>query len=209
MFKKITSLIMVFLLCCLTPIAAFSEAGYSPTEENDPSSDNVAQKDHALTDSNANTNETTTFQNVQMRINPEYLITIQADPEYLEMLRSAPDEILSASTIELLEYFIQTPFMQQEAHPMYMSSLISYPHIDYTSFEAFRELIARDDFTDALEMYAANICDTSMNNLEDIDTAAFEMILGQASVISIMSSPTYNAADHPNIQRVFDAVTTS
>ena len=210
MFKKITSLILVFLLSCLTPITVFSAAAPLLVEENDVL---TPQEESQFAGLNANTSESITTESDQLLLDPEYIITTKVDSEYAKWLCSAPDEILSASTIELLEYFIQTPFMGQQVLTLLSSPVPnSNKKPDYTCHEAFRELISRDDFIDALEIYAAKKLCTSASDELNYDNKVFEKLLTESSVDALLSAPAYSTADHPNLQRMRDtsnAVTTA
>lgn len=215
MFKKITSLILVFLLSCLTPITEFSAAAPLHVEDNDVSS-TQDDHDHQTLEERMALHPETAIIAEKYNIDPEGIYFSSASQERLDAYYGAPDEILSASTIELLEYFIQTPFMGQKVFTLLSSPVPnSNEKPDYTCHEAFRELISRDDFIDALEIYAAKLLCTSTSvelNFDNRVFEKFEKLLTESSVDALLASPAYSTADHPNLQRMRDtsnAVTTS
>lgn len=112
MFKKIFSMILAFLLCCSTSITVFAQAEHSHVEENDASNGN---EETAIINVTSSTPEIVTTDD-GMFIDSDYVFTATADPEYWDWLVGTPDEILSASTIELLEYFLNSRFMGQEVY---------------------------------------------------------------------------------------------
>lgn len=219
MFKKITSLIMVFLLCCLTPIAAFSEAAPLLVEENDVS---ITQDDHdhqTLEERMALHPEIAIIAE-KNNIDPEAIYFSSASQERLDAYYGAPDDILSSSTLELLVYFIEdTCFMTNVAVPEIFAASPDIAEreknrkVDFTRHAAFRELISRDDFIDALEIYAASLTQLTYDDDPfDMCKKAIKKILEQSTVEALLSDPTYNAYTHPNIQRIrgaSEAVTTS
>lgn len=169
MFKKILSLMLVLLICCTTSTTVFSQAEHSHDGESSADAETV--------------------------INSNRVQTATADPEYLEWLYGAPDEILSASTAELLEYFLTSSFMGQQVFSC--SSTSDSNDIDFSCHKAFRELISRGDCLEALEDHAGNV----LSRNDHPDKAKFEKLLAQASVKSLMT----DLADHPNLQSIYAA----
>lgn len=173
MFKKIFSILLVFLLCCSTSIILFAQTKPSRVEETeiiDPTS-----------------------------VSSDYVMTVNVDSEYLEWLLGVPDEIVSASTIELLEYFLESPFVGQQIYSC--SSSFEEREIDFSCHEAFRELISREDFMEALENYAESIL-CSLKSSER-DRAAFEKLLAQPHVESLISDSEHIATSYPNLRSIY------
>lgn len=175
MFKKIFSTILVLFICCSASITVFAQAEHSHVEEN-------------ITDAE------TTF-------DFHYVQTTTADAEYSEWLLGAPDEILSASTIELLEYFLASSFMGQQVYSC--SSTMNSREIDLSCHEAFRELVSREDLMQALEDYAESILNGSKSN--ELEKAKFEKLLVQPFVESLLSDSESTATDYPNLRSIYTA----
>ncbi len=207
MFRKIFSIILVFLLCCSTTITTSAQTEHSHIEENGASNVN---EETAIINAASSSSEMI-IANTETIISPDYLFTATADPEYLEWLYGAPDEIISASTIDLLEYFLETPFMGQQVFSCL--STFSTPNnseIDFSCHEAFRELISREDFLVALESYAERILNASDSSELEINT--FEKLLVEPSVESLASDLECSADSYPNLQSIYTTsgvVTTS
>ena len=187
MFKKIFSMMLVFLLCCSASITVFAQAEHSHVEENDAS---IGNEETAIINVTSPTSE----------IDSDYVFTATADPEYWDWLVGAPDEILSASTIELLEYFLNSRFVEQSIYS-YASSTMYKRELGFSSSEAFRELISRDDFMETLEIYAESILNGS--NSSEQDKFKFEKLLAQPSVKSLISDSEYSATNYPNLRSIY------
>lgn len=170
MVKKNISMILALLICCSTLIAVFAQADHSHIEESDVSS-NGHEEPAAVNATSPSPG--TVITGPEMGIDLNYVFTAAADGEYLEWLLGAPDEILSASTMELLDYFLNTPFMGQQVYSC--SSTPNEREIDFSCHEAFRELISREDFTEAVDAYAESIL--SGSKIDELDKAAFERLL--------------------------------
>ena len=196
MFKKILSIILVFLMCCAALVTVFAQSEHLHAEENSASG---VSEEYAATDVTGASYVIVTAGD-RLAINPDYLLTAKVDPDYLEWIFGAPDEILSASTMELLEYFLDTPFLQQQ---FFVYSTPVKPEIDFSCHKAFRELISRDDFVETLENYAGSILHGLKN--DEFDIAGFDEILAQPSVKSIISDSTYSADSYPNLQSIYTA----
>ena len=196
MFKKILSIILVFLMCCAALVTVFAQSEHLHAEENSASG---VSEEYAATDVTWASSGIVTAGD-RLAINPDYLLTAKVDPDYLEWIFGAPDEILSASTMELLEYFLDTPFLQQQ---FFVYSTPVKPEIDFSCHKAFRELISRDDFVETLENYAGSILHGLKSDKFDI--AGFDEILAQPSVKSIISDSTYSADSYPNLQSIYTA----
>ena len=190
MFKKFLSIILVFLMCCAALVTVFAQSEHLHAEENSASG---VSEEYAATDVTGASSGIVTAGD-RLAINPDYLLTAKVDPDYLEWIFGAPDEILSASTMELLEYFLDTPFLQQQ---FFVYSTPVKPEIDFSCHKAFRELISRDDFVETLENYAGSILHGLKSDKFDI--AGFDEILAQPSVKSIISDSTYSADSYPNL----------
>ena len=197
MFKKILSIILVFLMCCAALVTVFAQSEHLHAEENSASG---VSEEYAATDVTWASSGIVTAGD-RLAINPDYLLTAKVDPDYLEWIFGAPDEILSASTMELLEYFLNTPFMGQQIFSL--SSTFEKTETDFSRHKAFRELISRDDFVETLENYAGSILHGLKSDKFDI--AGFDEILAQPSVKSIISDSTYSADSYPNLQSIYTA----
>lgn len=180
MFQKILSLILVVLICCSTSITVFAQTDHSHVEENHVSGSN---EEPAITDTTSISSEIVPEKSETL-INPDYVVTAKVNPEYLERMFGAPDEILSGSTLELLEYFLESQFMRERIHS-YGSSTLVEREFDFSYHEAFRELVSREDCIEVLESYAGNILYSSEN--DELDIAKLEKILSQPAVKSLIS----------------------
>ena len=183
-------------MCCAALVTVFAQSEHLHAEENSASG---VSEEYAATDVTWASSGIVTAGD-RLAINPDYLLTAKVDPDYLEWIFGAPDEILSASTMELLEYFLDTPFLQQQ---FFVYSTPVKPEIDFSCHKAFRELISRDDFVETLENYAGSILHGLKSDKFDI--AGFDEILAQPSVKSIISDSTYSADSYPNLQSIYTA----
>ena len=191
MFKKIFSMVLVFLICCSTSITVFAQAEHSHVEENDASNGNEETAIINVTSPSPGIVVT----DAEMIIASDCVQTATADSEYLEWLLGASDEIISASTIELLEYFLKSPFMGQQVYSCF--STPNNREIDFSCHEAFRELISREDCVESLESYAESILCGSKS--DELDIAKFEKLLAQPSVESLISD------SYPNLRSIYTA----
>lgn len=123
------------------------------------------------------------------------------NPDYSEWLLGAPDEIISASTTELLEYFLKSPFMGQRIYSC--SSVPDYNEIDFSCHKAFRELISREDCIDTLENYAGNILRGAES--AESDKIGFAKLLTQPSVKTLIDDLADTATDYPNLRNMYTA----
>lgn len=180
MFQKILSLILVVLICCSTSITVFAQTDHSHVEENHVSGSN---EEPAITDTTSISSKIVPEESETL-INPDYVVTAKVNPEYLERMFGAPDEILSGSTLELLEYFLESQFMRERIHS-YGSSTLVEREFNFSCHEAFRELVSREDCIEVLESYAGNILYSSEN--DELDIAKLEKILSQPAVKSLIS----------------------
>ena len=176
MFKKVFSAILVLFVCCSASIVIFSQAEQPPVEEN-------------------RTDAETAFdlRNAQ---------TATADAEYLEWLLGAPDEILSSSTAQLLEFFLASSFMGQQIYSC--SSTTNSTESDFSCHKAFRELVLREDLVQALEDYAESILNGSKRS--ELEKAKFEKLLAHPFVKSLLFDSESTAADHPNLQSIYNCL---
>ena len=193
MYKKFFPLMLAVLICCSTSMTVFARTEYSHVEENDVS--NVSEEPEI-------TNATPLSPEIvidEPEIVIDYALIASANAKYTEWLFSVPDEIMSASTIELLEYFLESQFMGQQIFSF--SSTPRKRKIDFSRHEAFRELISREDFIEALESYAGSILYSSER--DELDIAKFEKLLAQPLVKSIISDLPSTAASCPNLQSIY------
>ena len=82
--------------------------------------------------------------------------TATCDSSLLESIYAVPDDILSSSTDELLEYFLNSPYMMGQVYNL-SSSLTEQPNRDYSDHPAFKELLTRDDLSSSIENVGASI----------------------------------------------------
>ncbi len=121
--------------------------------------------------------------------NAENSLSSNTHPSRVEY--GAPEEVLSSSTSELLEYFLQSDFMGQELYAsISWSSIPEEPYeSDYSCNEAFAELLTRDDLTEVLEKYAGKILRGEYEVEYNLDgnESAFDKLLAQKSIKSLLS----------------------
>ena len=72
----------------------------------------------------------------------------------MEWLYGVPEDLRSASTLDLLDYFLKSPFIGQQLYPVSSIFNGSKQKADFTAHEAFLELLSREDFVYELENYA-------------------------------------------------------
>ena len=197
MFRKIFSLTLAILLCCSTPITLFIQAEHSHVEVNYLSN---GIDEEVITSTPSLPAETVTEES-ETAIASDYVLTTSLDSEYLEWLLGAPDEILSATTFELLDYFLKSPFMGQQIFSV--SATPTNREVDFTSHEAFSELISREDCIEVLESYAGSILFGSEN--DELDRIKFEKLLSQPSVKSIVYDLPSATSIYPNLQSIYSA----
>lgn len=198
MKKKIVSL---FLTACflLSPSSLTSAAS-----DDDSQSTVMAHNGNPFHGvSNGDENSEIVMEDAQTIVSSDCVYTDTADSEYLEWLFGTPDEIISASTGELLEYFLKSPFMGQQVYSC--SSTFHDNEIDFSCHEAFRELVSREDFIKALESYAGKVLYSSGSN--ELDRIEFEKLLAQPFVKSLISDSEYTATadNYPNLRSMYTA----
>lgn len=195
MFKRIFSLTLALLICCTASITVFSQAEHSHAGEND-----VSDVDEAAQGINASSTSSGSATG-DVKIDSEYIRTGTADPEYWEWLNGAPDEVLSGSTAEVLEYFLNSNFLGQQV--LSCSSTPRKTEIDFSCHEAFREFISREDCIEVLESYAGSLL--SSLESDELDIAEFEKLLEQSSIKSLISDLPSIATSCPNLQSMYTA----
>lgn len=161
MYKKITSLMLAFLMCCFTIFAVSSGAEYTNAE--------------ALADGT----------------------------EQSAGLLGAPDKILSASTADLLGYFLQTSFVTQAAYP----SVNEDDEVNFSCHKAYRELVLREDCLGVLESYAANVLGGS--KIDATTKANFEKLVVQRFVASSVFDPKNTDESYPNLRKMYTDIKNS
>lgn len=161
MYKRITSLMLAFLLCCFTMFAVSSGAEYTNAE------------------------------------------TVADGTEQSVGLLDAPDKIISASTADLLGYFLQTPFVTQAAYP----SVNEDDEVNFSCHKAYRELVLREDCLDVLESYAANILRGS--KIDATTKANFEKLAVQHFVASSVFDPKNTDESYPNLRKMYTDIQNS
>lgn len=192
MFKRIFSLTLALLICCTASITVFSQAEHSHAEEND-----VSDVNEAAQGINASS---TSFESAtgDVKIDSEYIMTGTANSEYWEWLNGAPDEVLSGSTAEVLEYFLNSNFLGQQV--LSCSSTPRKTEIDFSCHEAFREFISREDCIEVLESYAGSL----LSSLEDdeFEITKLEEVLSALSMKPLLS----DLESYPELQSMYTEV---
>ena len=132
----------------------------------------------------------------------ETLFTAKVDPEYLEWMNNAPEEVLKGSTSELLEYFLHSRFLMQ----CFFSSSSSFDivTIDFTQHEAFNEFITRKDCLAALENYAKNI--QLDIETDDFGKEKLKLILEQPKIKAFYTDIIKNQSDYPYLKSLYDTI---
>lgn len=174
MFKKIISIILTFVLIVSCTIAINSENKNVPSEPD------------------------------SLQLTSEYIQIIPQSPAQVERLFDAPDEILSATTQELLNYFMNSDFIREcILADVLMSDCQTRSEMDYTRNKAFRELISRDDFVLCLNNYVKTISDDCI--IDDCFNYVTELnnVLKQPSVKKIVSEAITSSTDYQSIQNYY------
>ncbi len=171
MFKRFFSLILILLMCCSLSSAASYQTEHSHAKGND-----------------------------ETIMTSDYVLTAKVDPDLLDRLFGASDEIISGSTIELLEYFLGSPFMWEQTFSP--SSIPNYEPMDFSNHKAYRELITREDLLETLDNYAKSILQGSKS--DEPDKVKFEKLLIQPDVVLLISDLTDITAVYPSLQSIFN-----
>lgn len=114
---------------------------------------------------------------------------IPADQGWANRMYGVPEEVLLAPTDELLDYFLDSYYMQYRiAAPALWSSPRVEEEPDYTENKAFAELVSRKDFLDCLEKYAKSLpADCEIEGMTAPGNALAK-ILKQPSVAELMKT---------------------
>lgn len=203
MIKKILSIILTLVLCGIMPLVALA---FEDESQADESSVSRTQMESAAMDAVSNVIEDEeTDSDVEINLSPEYVYTAEADPEWLEWLYGTPEAVLSGSTSDLLEYFINSSFIWMEAYCSSDIEWSSQSKTDYSCHAAFQELIARDDFLEALENYAA--CIQNGNTAEDLhEELRLKKILAQPFVEKLVTESRGTSCSIPNLERFYEDI---
>ena len=129
----------------------------------------------------------------------DFVQTYIVDSEYRAWLLSVPEEIKSASTGEILEYFLKTPFMGQQIFSV--SSTPMSERVDLSIHDAFRELVSREDCVDALEIYAGKILNGEI--VDEFDIKKFEKLLDNSRVKSLVFNSGHDVSYYPNLESIY------
>jgi hypothetical protein len=89
-----------------------------------------------------------------------------------------PDEILSASTEDLLSYFLNSPYMSAQMNTLCYSAPGVPRSYDFTDHPAFAELLTRDDLPTALRSYELSLT----NNADSYEYRAFQKLIEQPAI---------------------------
>lgn len=135
-------------------------------------------------------------------IDREDIQTLAVDSDFMEWLYGVPEDLRSASTLDLLDYFLKSPFIGQQLYPVSSIFNGSKQKADFTAHEAFLELLSREDFVYELENYAQSIYSSS----ENIDMRKFELLLQQDLVDSLISASTHSISDYPYLQTIYTSL---
>ncbi len=111
--------------------------------------------------------------------------------EYRDKLLNVSDDILALPTSELLNYFLESEFMQFD-NDIYSSEPDF--QVDCSWHEAFQELITRSDLLDVLEIYSLNINQGSKYNID-----AFKAVLGQKEIEKLISDTANASSKYPEL----------
>lgn len=108
-------------------------------------------------------------------------------------LRNAvPDEVLNLPTDELLEYFLNSKFLEEWTYAYYVSSSSdgTVQESDFISNKAYKELITRDNLVPLLEAYAGELLlRAEKDNAEYEDTVKrFSKLMSQDRVIELVKA---------------------
>lgn len=177
MLRKRIVLPLVFLLCCALAVAAFFLTRQAP-----------ADKGEELDASTAATTPENTTAPTQSPTEPPVLIDV-------------PEEILSAPTQELLEYFLLSPFMSQQAFPDDVTA--TDLEVDYTCHAAFRELINRANFRRVLKEYSGTAPGALRTDILFFGNN-FKTLLSHPYIAELFSDPANNYFDYLNVHRVYE-----
>ena len=129
----------------------------------------------------------------------DFVLTYIVDSGYRAWLLSVPEEIKSASTSEILEYFLKTPFMGQQIFSV--SSTPMSESVDLSIHDAFRELVSREDCVDALEIYAGKILNGEI--VDEFDIKKFEKLLDNSRVKSLVFNSGHDVSYYPNLESIY------
>ena len=143
--------------------------------------------------------EELTYSDGQFYLDSDFVQTYIIDSGYSAWLLSVPEEIKSASTGELLEYFLKTPFMGQQIFSV--SSTPMRDSVDLSIHDAFRELVSREDCVDALEIYAGKILNGEI--VDELDIKKFEKLLDNSRVKSLVFNSVHDVSYYPNLQSIY------
>lgn len=97
---------------------------------------------------------------------------------------SIPEEMLSASTAELLKYFLNSTYLIGQLGIL-SSAQYENNENDFSKHKAFEELLNRDDLVPAIKEYASNLS-TRENNL--IELKPFQKFLDQIEIKEIIEN---------------------
>lgn len=135
-------------------------------------------------------------------INEEFVQTTTVNPDFMEWLYGMPKDLRSGTTVELLDYFLQSPFMGQQLYSCSSIRESDQKRANFTVHEAFFELISRKDFLAELENYAQSISGKSRST----DLHKIELILQQNTVREIISESACSSLDYPCLQNIYTAL---
>lgn len=105
------------------------------------------------------------------------VFTVQGDSALHETFYSVPDEILSASTEDLLSYFLNSPYMRDKMTLCSSAPGVPLPR-DFSEHPAFAELLTRDDFLPTLRSYELSL----VNGTDSYEYRAFQKLIEQPAI---------------------------
>lgn len=152
---------------------------------------------------------------VEMLLGGEY-VTVTAYryplmPERYEELYGMPEEILSASTPELLEAVLQSQYMKECIDAPMLSFDINYsyhPPRDLYLHKGFVELSSRADFLQALDEFAEHIL-TGTEDVDDRMIKGFILLLSSEDVGVLADASPYGSDGFPYLQTMYNFLETA
>ena len=212
--KKVLSLLLACAACFYLPsfhngitLHAAAEEMLQPIQENASLSTIDSPAADALNESVANgllaSFDPTAF--VAIDVDESMLDYYYMEADEIEQFYGAPEEMLNAPTLELLDFFLHTDFMRHRlAHESASSSaaIASLNDGFFFQHEAFVELISRADLVSTIKTYATRFFflsdDSADTSTDDFLLQKFQKFLNQSTVSELVSQTvTANTITYP------------
>ena len=216
--KKVLSLLLSFVACFYLLTLSSSTPAYPYTEEAEPIAEKKDTDTPLLEEAMAAANNLVRLDSTEINnssiTDTVFFTTASTNTEYVSRLYRVSDEILAASTPELLDYFLQSQFMRdmlaKEIAASSVSLLQQKNHEDYFFYhDAFNELIRRDDLTAALDMCARQITTSSIRNNDTYcfkaEFKALSEFLNHSTISSIVSK-TVTTDEYSYLAHVYTCI---